>query len=842
MAYAVTMVRNNKPRSGVTLGGIGTGGFEIRQDGVFYNWSLFNNAPLNTGPRFDMANDSILFFVVRYQEQGKEPRMKVLQIEPEYGAAGIIDHPHYYVFPWLSGVDRVDFSAIFPIIHMRFTDRDMPFTVEMEALSPFVPHDIKHSSLPSAIFNFRIVSKTSKPVDVMLMASMRNAVCYDNRDRLYVSGEKHGPGYKGFELTADGVDTTASSFGTMGVASLAADSTWYLGWEHRHPYYETVLRSTKLPNMNDTAGRHHTDRETGKRRALERCFATVAKSKRLGGRGAAFDHTFVASWCFPNRYAETRGRRGASDQQPYVEGHYWSNFFSSASQVNGYLARNLKKIAGATRAFHASFYDSSAPHWLLDQVNSNLNTLITSTWLTKQGNFGVIEGIDAYQTFAGLDTTDVAMYGGIASALLFPELNKNSLKAFNRFQGENGIIAHSIPRNFRTGPHVGATSNRVDMPCQFAFMSLRAYLWSGDRAFLDEVWPGVKKALDYVLRERDKNQDGLPDMEGIMCSYDNFPMYGVSSYVGGQFLAAVATAVRVAAMIGDSDAAQRYAAVLEKGRAAFEQRLWNGSYYRLYNDEGGQRGDKDEGCMADQLIAQWAGHQVGGGHLFDKARVKKALQSVMAMNFHPDYGLRNCRWPGDRFLHAVDKDCWVDQANTAWTGVELAFACLLLYEGMYREAMTVVKNVDDRHRAWGIYWDHKEFGGHYFRPLSALGIPMALLGMSVADGAYRFAPAAPGKKLRLFMPLNNGWGHYNRLSTGKSETVTLEVESGALEPKSLECVLVNKGAREVTVMVGKKKLGPATCAASITGGTVRIVFAKPVRVTRGGRLTVVARS
>ena len=37
MAYAVTMVRNNKPRSGVTLGGIGTGGFEIRQDGVFYN-------------------------------------------------------------------------------------------------------------------------------------------------------------------------------------------------------------------------------------------------------------------------------------------------------------------------------------------------------------------------------------------------------------------------------------------------------------------------------------------------------------------------------------------------------------------------------------------------------------------------------------------------------------------------------------------------------------------------------------------------------------------------------------------------------------------------------------
>ena len=43
MSYTVSTHRSQLPRSGMALGGIGTGGFEIRQDGGLFRWSIFNN-------------------------------------------------------------------------------------------------------------------------------------------------------------------------------------------------------------------------------------------------------------------------------------------------------------------------------------------------------------------------------------------------------------------------------------------------------------------------------------------------------------------------------------------------------------------------------------------------------------------------------------------------------------------------------------------------------------------------------------------------------------------------------------------------------------------------------
>jgi non-lysosomal glucosylceramidase len=49
MAYKTTMRMENQPRSGMALGGMGSGWFELRQNGRFYNWSIFNNEPYGTG-------------------------------------------------------------------------------------------------------------------------------------------------------------------------------------------------------------------------------------------------------------------------------------------------------------------------------------------------------------------------------------------------------------------------------------------------------------------------------------------------------------------------------------------------------------------------------------------------------------------------------------------------------------------------------------------------------------------------------------------------------------------------------------------------------------------------
>lgn len=283
-----------------------------------------------------------------------------------------------------------------------------------------------------------------------------------------------------------------------------------------------------------------------------------------------------------------------------------------------------------------------------------------------------------------------------------------------------------------------------------------------DRGYLEEMWPSVKLALDYVLRERDANGDALPDMEGIMCTYDNSPMFGVAPYVASQWLVGVAAAVAAARLLGDAEAEARYSAVLEKGRARLEATCWNGRYYRLFSDLDGKTGQQDEGCLSDQILGQWATHLANLPGILDPARVRSALQAVLKMNYKPDQGLRNCQWPGDKSLHDVDESCWVNQANTCRTGLELDFASFLIYEGLVDEGLMVAKNVDDRYRRWGIYWDHQEFGGHDFCPMSAWAIVHALAGQRLGCGVLSFEPRLKGKKLKLFFTTADGYGHLVR--------------------------------------------------------------------------------
>jgi non-lysosomal glucosylceramidase len=809
MAYEVTTERQHKPRSGVALGGIGAGWFELRQDGTCENWNIFNNKPLGRGARFPFNPHSVLFFLIRYAEEGKNPRLVLLQIEDSHGAAAFEGHEFQYIFPWLSGVDRIRYSATFPFIKLEFTEHDLPLAVSLEAWSPFIPHDAANSALPLAYFDFSLRLLGSRPAQVSLLAVLRNCVGYDVPRRHHASRIVQGEGHVAFEHGADHLDPAHISAGTMGIASLRRDSNCYLGWEHPHPYYERLLREPHLPDFDDTSSRNVTNPETGEPSCLERCFSTIGPTVRLDEKQPDFAHTFVVGWHFPNNYAKMLGepddsppgyledaafvgRAGGSEAETkkaatkprHIEGHFYSNRFSSAAEVMAYGVAERERLLRETRRFHEAFYAATVETCVLDQVNSQLNTFRTSTWLTKAGDFGVLEGLSPTQKYAGLATTDVAMYGAVAAAALFPQLDRAMLRAHRRLQNKNGSVVHSIDQNFRDPDPNEASGLRLDMPAQYVYMALRAYFWSGNKDYLREMWPSVQAALEYVLRERDGNGDLLPDMEGVMCSYDNFPMYGVAPYVASQWLAAVSSAAEAAREMGDTPAETKWLGVLEQGSRTVDKTTWNGSYYRLYSDPLGGRGN-DEGVLTDQIIGQWATHLVDLPSLLPVEHVRSALRHIMRTNFHPDQGLRNCQWPGDTFLHDVEKDCWVDQANTCWTGVELAFASFLIYEGLVDEGLKLIRQIDSRYRRWGIYWDHQEFGGHYFRPMSAWAIIPALLGFKSRNGVLTFAPRLPDPELRLLFMTADGYGNYFR--DGRS--VRLEIVSGKMSARILRFAL-----------------------------------------------------
>ena len=815
------------PKSGIALGGLGSGSMELRKDGIFYNWQIANNTPRGTGKMFTYEESSNLFFVVRYQEQDREPRMKLLQIPHSDYVAAIPNQ--LYIFPWISPVKKITYKARFPFVVMTFSDPAMPFDIEMEAFTPFIPHDVKNSTLPGAYFNFTITPKSDKPVDVMLMASYRNLAGYDTPERTNKSAVNKTDAYLNTVATVAGMDTSASSYGDISMASLSGTSTYYTGWEHRHPYYEIVLRGDKLPNVDDTEGRNMTDKKTGKKKAMDRCFNTVAVSAKL--TKDAFKHSFVYAWNFPNLYNVDLDSK---------EGNYYSNYFRSSSEVADYMVKNMNDLTRRSKGFMEDFYASSLPIYALNEINGQLNTFITSTFINKRGDFGILEGMDEDRSCCGVATIDVAQYGSIMLTAMFPELQKNSMRFHKNAQRPNGMILHGLYKDYACAYKPGCSgsccapnevTDRLDLPSQFVTMVIRDFLWTNDKAYLEENWEPIKKAIEYVIRERDRNGDMLPDMEGIMSSYDNFPMYGDASYILGQWNSGIASAIEGAKAMNDTAALTRYTKILETGKKVYDEKLWNGKYFRLYNCSLEKNKGVDEGCLTDQMVGQWVAHISGLGRIIDQEKTRTALKNILDISYKSDFGLRNCSWPADKYWHEVDKDCWVDQGNTCWTGVELAFASFLIYEGMYKEGMAVVKTVDDRYREAGLYFNHLECGGHYFRPMSAWGIVNATLGLGINQQVYSFNPQIEQDDYTLFFASADATAHFIK----KEKQVKIKVLSGDWHVKALKLPAVLFGGATPKIEISNV---PYNAEIKTVDGFVNITFAQTEVLKEGAVLEI----
>ena len=791
----------NRVRSGIAMGGIGTGSIEMRKDGNFYNWSIFNNYPFGTGSLFKLkvnpyssANESYLFFLVRYQVEGESPKLKLLQLNNsinEGAQEGLV-----YYYPWLESVDKIKYAARFPFSNFVFSDNEMPFDIELEAFSPFIPHDLKNSSLPGVYFNFTIHSKSEKAVDVMLIGTLRNLVGYDMLEKSFASDIYSNDQFKFFVHSAKNMDESKSSFGQMGLGAIGGNEvSYYLGWENKHPYYEKLLISDRFPNIDDTENRNFKTKEgisLGRFAQFDndqRCFSSIAVSHKLKAGSDQCKASFFMNWNFPNKYGavnqETDKSLSFRKNQDYhiglkqtkLIGFYYQNYFKNIREIATYFFENAPELAQKSHSFQDDMYASDIKPLILDQINSHLNTFVTSTTLTKERKFLIREGLTSSQYWGPNATIDVALYGSPMIIALFPELQKSMMRLHKNLQTPEGEINHGLgfDPDFNQNGTWGVYE-RVDLVPNYIQMVLRDYLWTNDKTYLTEMWPSVKSGINYILKHRDKDGDQMPDMNGIMCSYDNFPMYGLASYIQSQWIVALTMASEIAAELGEKSLSKQYKAIAIKGSKLMESKLWNGSYFNLSNDYHGEKGI-DNGCLTDQLIGQWVAHGAGMGYIFDEQKVKTSLQTILNKSFREKKFLRNCSWPAYPDLFPIEKsDLWVDQANTPWSGVELAFASFLIYENLVAEGEQIIKAVDDRYRKANLYFDHQEFGGHYFRPMSAWSIMNAYLGFSVNRGKLSFNPKINQSTYSVFFVTPDATAFYCKTE----QSVELKIRTGNL--------------------------------------------------------------
>jgi uncharacterized protein (DUF608 family) len=524
--------------------------------------------------------------------------------------------------------------------------------------------------------------------------------------------------------------------------------------------------------------------------------------------GESHDFEFLLSWCFPNRPAGWNGhvfppgthtrtfRLAASAEESTSAGavarNYYATRFADAWSAATYLASALPELEASTRAFHAALFGSTVDPAVIEAASATLATLRSTTcFRLADGTFAAWEGSFRHSGSCEGTCTHVWNYAQ-SVAWLFPDLERSARRIeFLLETDAAGVMQFRTNRVFG-GPAWGALP-AADGQLGTIVRLYREWRFSGDDAFLRELWPAATRALEYAIDRWDSDGDGVLDEE-LHNTYD-IEFTGENPLVNAMFYAALAATAALADHLGEPERARRYRAIAATGAARMDALLFNGEYYiQRTDDVDRERYQFGTGVLSDQLFGQTLAHLVGLGHVLPAEHVRSAIHSVYQYNFREhltghestqrtfalddEGGLILCSWPrgGRPRLPFIYSD-------EVWSGIEYQVATHLIYEGFVDEALRIVRTNRERHDGERRNpWNDVECGNHYARSLASWGLLIALSGAEydAAHATLGFAPAVPGP-FQCFFSTGTGWGRVSVDGTG----LELALDYGVLRLRSL---------------------------------------------------------
>lgn len=591
----------------------------------------------------------------------------------------------------------------------------------------------------------------------------------------------------------------------QGIRDRAKDDAFFHEFINRIEMIEPGLLGTQAGLVNFAKElRDRLDSMSGKNREHSRWGDVALESTVELNPGEEKEIRFVLSWFFPNHF---------SSLGPNL-GHQYEHWFTDALAVNQFLVENHAHHRAATIDFAETLLTTNLAPEIAFSWSAQLTTLIKSSWWCKDGRFAIWEGLGC----CGLHTTDITYQGSFPIIALFPELQKRQINMGASYQRQDGRIPHFFSPDLL---HVDNGFDRVDMNPQYVMMVCRDYLWTGDLEFVRQNWKTVIRAMEST-QTLDGDGDGIPDRDTRRNTYDQWDLEGSPAYICSLWLGALRSAIRLASDLGEKQQAETWTQLLAKASSSFVTRLWNGDYFNLWVSERG----KDECCMSDQLSGEWYTGLMGIGHSVARDKIVRAIRSVHAQNFSPEFGLRNASYPKGR--PAKFKTHQNLQAAGNWTGIEYANAALMIEMGMVQEGLDVIRSVHRRYTRTGRRWNHVECGDHYFRAMSSWTTLLALTGFKVdaPTQTISIGPRVDGLTAPWFTP--TGYG----VLTSKGGKLELTCRSGHLSLRNLK---VETAAKTGKVTLGAK---PLSASSARDSEHLKLEFGREITLQQGQALVL----
>ncbi len=675
--------------SGVPHGGIGNGKIEVLTSGVLNAFTFLNNWGTPLSGTADAPGILGHHLGVRVSPISGEsaPESFLLQTAP---------------LRRIPRVRSIRYTGHFPSAKLQYEHPSLPAEVTLETFSPWIPGDVKNSSLPAVYFRLSARNAGPQPISLALFFMGRNLCgdwCVGRRNRISEDRESlsllfSNPSSARLELKRGQMlwnfrkDGWKLSF--MESWNAVSKNFKFGPGDIALTAWDIFAETGRLPDLRSGGAAAGENREF--------CGAVSAQTRLAPGQKK--DWLFSLAWQFP----------GESDG-----GH--RRWFSGVSEASGYASRRRDVLEKRTKKFQKAVFSLPFPEWFNDALLTNLAPFFSATRHLKNGRFAFYE---APAICPLMGTVDVGFYGSIPLSYFFPELEISQHMQFARAQSPEGYVPHDLGRGRLDCPSSGTTNLEwKDLNPKFVLMAWRDFLWSGDAAFLKKIYPAAKKAIVWSLKQ-DADGNGLPDHEGQDQTFDLWDMQGTHPYTSGLLLAALLAAQKMASRFRDARFEALCREAFLKGSASFEKELWNGRFY-----------GKDY-CALSQLNGQWYADLLGLGSIADDRRIRKALHSILISNSrHSRFGLVNSVLPDGRL------DVSNDHARNVWAGMNYAFLSLALMRGfplenLLEHAQRIWNNTVTRQKN---PWNQPDtvdsksgryvFGDAYYRNMAIWSIPIA---------------------------------------------------------------------------------------------------------------------
>jgi uncharacterized protein (DUF608 family) len=786
------------------IGGIGAGMFCMDGTGSLSHLSI-NNKP-------EMFNEPYAFAAISVK--GHADGAKVLEAQvPEWkmfgmGGSGNGGAGRNYGYPRFK---NGKFLPRFPFATLVLEDKDIPMAVEVTGWSPFIPGDNDNSSLPAGAMEYKFTNTSSADLEAVFSWNSRNIIS-ERTGR--VLGMKNG-----FILTGEASE--GSSPGTTGYSvavnddNAVVDHCWFRGsW-----FDPAMILWKSIENCTMVSNAPVDDVAPGA--------SIYVPVKLKAGETKIIQVRFA--WYMPDTKLSI-GISAKPGQQLPVYKPWYASKFKSLSEVSDYWSSNYNDLRQKSELFRDAFFSSTLPPEVIEAVAANL-TIIKSPTVLRQddGRLWAWEGCGDNSGCCHGTCTHVWNYAQ-AIPHLFPALERTLRETeFLVSQDDKGhqTFRANIPISEPAHTFYAAADGQLG-----GIMKVyREWRISGDTDWMKNLYPSVKKSLDYCIETWDPGRKGYLE-EPHHNTYD-IEFWGPDGMCTSFYLGALTSFIEMSKAVGSSY--DEYESLLGKGKAFMETDLYDGEYFiqkvvweglkapspvevartslnigysaealELMKKEG-PKYQYGSGCLSDGVLGMWMATVCGLDEAIDNDKVKSHLVAIHRYNLRnvlynhsnpqrPTYavgkdgGLLLCTWPkgGKLSLPFV-------YSNEVWTGIEYQVASHLMMKGEVDKGLDIVRRCRERYdgRVRNPFNEY-ECGNWYARAMSSYSLLEGLTGVryDAIDGTL-YIDSKIGD-FTGFISTETGYGNVG-LKDGKP---FLKVVYGKIEPKK---VLVSGKDSQLTI-------------------------------------------